>query len=321
MKRALMGILLALWVIAGALPARGQGYVFGDVHSACDGAILDAIEEASPHVDYHAACEQFLACTAAGREINVCQFEVAGRLLELCEVDDVPCRNEALLHVAALTIYGPLWDYRNIFGCLWDIGGQFPELLHLFSAGSYNEAAGVFDQLRNAQERFCVQPMHSYIDGLIDEARGLATSSLQLYADSVESSELNPTPALYSYGMLLGQLGHIFEASIAGEQLRRFLTATAPEVLPSMSLLLEQYPLDRSAFTSWIAYPVAISSGGNNFAGLQDLTLEPGIPITIGQYADQLVILDFPTARTTSPTESMAQSLTRTPAKRYWATV
>ena len=311
-KTLLVGGLLALLLAGSTIAAWAQSHdPFYDWPTGCDVGTLDAIEEASPNVDYRTACEQFLACAVAGREWNVCQFEVAGSFLEICEADDAHCRNEALLHVAALTIYGP-GDYVDWQGsCWWDEGSnQFREVVRQFSTGDYGEAARLLAQLVEAQQ--CGNhPMVKYVEGLIAEIRGQREAALEAYSQSVALSERKLTPAMYSRGLLLGELGRATEASLEAERLRRFLAIAAPVVLPVMTPLIEKYPLDLSPFVTWMAYPVGKVIPDAIGDQMWDLTLDPPIPVEIADYPDLdlMAVTGFPSVRGPSHAAALSMAL------------
>jgi hypothetical protein len=294
MKRALMGLLLAVWMIGGAVLAAGQGDPFFGDPTGCDTGTLEAIEDASPNVDYRALCNEFLACASAGRAVNVCQFEAAGRLLEACPADDVHCRNESLLNVAALTLgVRGLYEWGTDI-CPWTViefeSDAFSDVLRLFSIREYEQAAMLFaDQWMWSD----CHPVYNWMEGLLHEMNNQPQDALKSYTLSVDFTVENITPALYSRGLLLGELGRSTEASFDAERLRRFLAAAAPLVLPAMTALTDGYLLDTTPFTEWMAYPVAHRRYGTAGSLTHDLTLMPPISVQIAEFSDlnQLVVL------------------------------
>jgi hypothetical protein len=283
MKTLLLTGLLALLLTGTAIAVWAQEDPFYGWPTGCDAGTLDAIEDASPNVDYRALCNEFLACASAGRAVNVCQFEASALLLEGCNANDVICRNEALIYATVLTIDLPPNDWSvatHVWGTGRGLVEPFTEVLRLYSEGEYEHASTRLEQFPDYAQ---LHEMYWYAAGLIFEARNLPQRALETYALSIQLGDMRYSPALFSHGLLLGELGRNTEASA---RLKSHLMSRQPTLLSAFSSLTEQYPLDMSQFSSWVAFPVMWKGGSPGGEMYSDLTLEQSFPVSIAHFPE-----------------------------------
>jgi len=276
----LKGLLFGLVLVGLALSQRGYAQpVSPPPMFGCDPSVIPAIEAASERFDYLSACDVYRACMNASDVSSLCQLESAASLLSDCGVTDKACRNEALLHAAALTV---LDSARSDPNSEWEsysrIVDSIPLLISNFAASNFQLADAALDE--DIVEWY-QNKMLTYMVGLVLEMSGDSEAALDRYETTLTYI---PDAALvrYSYGLLLGEAGRTTEASFETAWLEAFVSAYNPDLRSLIEPLTQNYPFDETRLEIWWKYPL-IGGFHSYMVGnyFQDLTESPPTPIQL----------------------------------------
>ncbi len=265
------------WLLAALLPLTAVHAQVEGWSSGCDSAAVPAIAATTSHLDYSAACQQYLACRAANDDA-VCQMQTLLALESSC-ADDPLCRLRARLYAAAISMPDPTYASPFTLENAADLPPILISALTHFESGDYAAAGADYQSITTD---ISYHPLIPLSMGLAAEAGGDAEAARRYYDNGISQVLLYPF-AYYVRGDFLARSGAVEEAAADFENLRQSADAyglTLPEELKLA------YPISLIAFEQWLAYPVFFTSGSTAGSGATDESLMEAQPVEIAIVSD-----------------------------------
>ncbi len=268
-------VIFVLLLLAFSQAVLGQ-----DADNPCQDMISSHLEVDLEPFDFVFSCESGFDCI--DETYLACEFQLASKLLKVCEPDDLFCRNQALLKTAGVFIstkpYGYNWPEPGETEQI--LSENFSKVLSAFSAKDFEKALELLEDPALTDFQY---PMVFYARGLTYEMLNKPTEAIESYRQVLEFVR-HHILTHYTLGLLYGELGRDTEASFESAWVEDYLTAFAADLLPLVEPLTENYPLDATRITTWIKYPVMIYGVSPVRADYSDRTQITATPIRIGIY-------------------------------------
>lgn len=293
-KIAVLGLLICMSTIVFTMPAIVQAGDF-QWYDGCAPQTVEQVEDLLLPFDYRAACETYYECWSQRAFIgDYCNVAAATILFAQCDMDDLHCRQTAMLVAIAVNPFGcfeyfcdPVADVReSIFRSLIDG-------IVAFRNREYASALEAFRRTENVSGTIGID--------VLSLARSVALIRLQSWQASLDQLAVG---IQYSVGQPLLWAMRAQVYGVIGEDERASLDAQRAAQLirdPEARRLITEplvalFPFDSNLLTDWLIYPVwanGVSPGGIIDV---DLTSEPPIPVQLGYSSDDEVmfIQDLP---------------------------